>query len=189
MPTYVNFANYATTRAIEVHSLVFAPVSSMKITNYPTLPVPASSVCRCTYDSWGLIPSSKPFIALPPVKENFVDIPGANGSIDATGIYGGELYGMREGTQEFYVDHYPIENGAKLSFEELKRRITNFLHGNRLLVALVDDPYVFYEGRWMIDDMHTEESWSVITLKYILDPYGKESNVIGTLSHDYNQTL
>lgn len=190
MPTYVNFADYASTRAKAVHSLIFAPVSSMKITDYPNLPTPSASSCRCTYDSWGLIPSAKPFIALPPVKENFIDIPGADGSIDASGIYNGQvLYGMRENSIEFYVEHYPLKNNVKLTFEELKREIANFLHGQRLLVALVSDPYVFYEGRWSIDDMHTDESWSVITLKYVLDPKGKKSNDINSTTHNYNLTL
>lgn len=189
MPTYVNFANYATAKAIEVHSLVFASVDSMKITDYPTLPIPSASECRCTYDSWGLIPASKPFIALPPVKDEFVDITGADGSIDATGIYGKELYGMREGSIEFYIEHYPFRNNVKISFEELKREIANFLHGKRLLVSLVSDPYVFYEGRWSIDDMHTNENWSVVTLKYMIDPKGKMTNDIDQVTHNYTLTL
>lgn len=200
MPDYIHFDSYATNKAISVFSLVFANANSMDVSGQVTIPIPSGR--KCTYDDWGLLPAQKPFIALPPYKENFVDVPGANGSIDAAGIYNlistidEPLYGLREGSWEFYVEKYKnitetISGQSvtrKQTFEELKREIANYLHGQRKIVALTSDPYVFYKGRFSIDDMHTDEYWSVITIKYTIDPYGKVSNV-RKADNDYTETL
>ena len=37
-----------------------------------------------TWNDWHLIPSSRPLINPPSFKSNYIDIPGANGSIDAS---------------------------------------------------------------------------------------------------------
>lgn len=161
-------------QSVWTHGLVFFPYTTdikEAITNDQSID-PAHLTKISTYDDLGLIPSSKPFIKLPEYKQNFVDILGKNGSIDATEILGSVMYANRQDTIEFYVREYPIVNGVRLTFEQLKRVIANFLHGKELCVYLESDPEVFYAGRWAIDDMHTEESWSLITLSYTLETYG-----------------
>lgn len=171
------------TKSILTHSLVFFPYGE----NYDTIihgddtttpPTPPSSinpsllVTKSTCDDWGLIPSKKPRVKLPEYKQNFVDILGKNGSIDATEILGSVVYGDRTDSIEFFVEEYPISNGVRMTFEELKRTIANYLHGKKLCMYLESDPSVFYVGRWAINDMYTDESWSVITLDYTLETFG-----------------
>lgn len=150
-----------TERARQVHSLIF--------TN-------ESGVTKNTYDDWCLLPASKPSIVLPPVKGSYVDILGANGSLDAVEALGSITYGDREESIEFYIEKY---NTFK-TFEALKREIANFLHGKKMSVQLASDPTVYYNGRWWIDDMHTEESWSMITLNYRLEPFGHFDSPTGS---------
>lgn len=155
-------------RAIEVHSLIFFDVDAdiFKPDHNPT-------TVKNTFDAWHLLPSKKPSFVLPPLKSNYVELMGANGSIDATTVLTGEeTYGLREDSLEFMIQDYDAVTEANKTFEALKRQIATYLHGKDKLVALASDPIVFYRGRWVIDDMHTDEYWSVITLKYTLEPYG-----------------
>lgn len=58
-----------------------------------------------TWDDFYLIPTKRPLVNPPSVKEEYVDIPGANGSLDFTEALSGAIhYGMREGSWEFIVD-------------------------------------------------------------------------------------
>ena len=66
-----------------------------------------SSVYLGAADSWKdlvLIPASRPVVAPPELKTNFVEVPGMNGSLDLTDVLAGEpLYSDRKGTFEFIV--------------------------------------------------------------------------------------
>lgn len=161
------------TQSILKHSLVFFDESVMTTALNGETALDLTNVTTYnTFDTWGLTPSSKPKIVLPPYRENFIDVAGYNGSIDATEVLGSVIYSLREDTIEFYIQDYPTISGVKVTFEGLKRAIANVLHGKRMAMYLESDPGVVYLGRWAIDDMHTEEAWSVVTLKYKIDPYG-----------------
>lgn len=161
-------------QSVWTHGLVFFPYSTdIKEAIASNQSINSTLLTKVsTYDDWGLIPSSKPFIKLPEYKPNFVDILGKNGTIDATEILGSVMYTDRQDSIEFYVREYPIVNGVRLTFEKLKRMISNYLHGKDLCVYLESDPEVFYAGRWNIEDMHTEENWSVLTVHYTLETFG-----------------
>ena len=61
---------------------------------------------RNTWDDWHLVPVSRPVINPPAVHTHYIDIPGANGSIDLTDtLTGGPTFGDREGSIEFMVLH------------------------------------------------------------------------------------
>lgn len=150
-------------RAIEVHSLIFCPY------NDPTTEL------KNTYDDWLLLPSKKPVIVLPPVRTNFVEVMGMNGTLDASGILDTSTqvyenkkptYGMRESSIEFYIPEYK----QNVTFESLKRSIASFLHGKNLSVKLASDPNYYYRGRWEVNEAHTDEHWSMITIDYHLEP-------------------
>lgn len=161
------------TQSIFVHSLVFFSEDVLNTALENEAAINLSGVTTYnTFDTWGLIPSSKPKIVLPPYKENFIELAGANGGIDATEVLGSVVYGYREDTVEFQIQDYPLDGQTRMTFEQLKRAIANALHGKRMAMYLESDPGVVYAGRWAIDDMHTEEYWSVVTLKYKIDPYG-----------------
>lgn len=57
-----------------------------------------------TWSDWHLIPDGMPLVEPPPIKSNkgdYVDVPGAHGSLDYTGILSGIKYGDREGSWTF----------------------------------------------------------------------------------------
>lgn len=171
-------------RAIEVHSLIFMDEDSYDSGHSP-------SYVRNTYDNWLLLPSKKPSLVLPSVKNNFVEVMGADGALDASGIYkntGDPTYGLREDSIEFYIESYKTISGVKQTFEQLKREIATYIHGKRKIVILASDPTIFYTGSWLVDDMHTDENWSVITLKYTLDPWGHDLEHLDSSGH-YNLVL
>ena len=57
-----------------------------------------------TYETWHLIPTSRPVINPPEVKTKYVEIPGANGKLDLTeSLTGYPLYDSRTGSIEYRV--------------------------------------------------------------------------------------
>ena len=57
-----------------------------------------------TWDDWKLVPSNRPVIDPPTQKTNYIDIPGADGSLDiSTALTGYPVYNDRVGSIEFIV--------------------------------------------------------------------------------------
>lgn len=129
-----------------------------------------------TWTDWHLIPSSRPIFNLPPLKTRFVDIPGANGQLNMSGISTGRpIYGPRTGSLEFVV-----MNGY-LNWEESYSNIMNYLHGRTMTAILEDDPDFYYEGIFTVNQWQSSKVFSLITIDYNLNPY-KLSNS-GTLDY------
>lgn len=123
-------------------------------------------------DTWKdlhLIPASRPIIAPPKVRENYVDIPGAHGNVDITDILiGRPLYENREGSLEFYVDHTNEDyNRWDVAYDYL----LNLLHGFKRKIILKDSPSYFYEGRISLNEWKTDQMASTITLDYNVQPF------------------
>lgn len=122
-----------------------------------------------TWDDWHLIPSTRPVVNPPGVKTNFIDIPGGNGSIDATeALTGYPTFENRTGSWEFYVanDYKP--------WEIIYSDIMNYLHGRRRKAVLEDDLGFYYEGRFSIDEWKSDKICSVITIDYNVYPYKRD---------------
>jgi hypothetical protein len=120
---------------------------------------------RNTWHDWFLVPTERPVVEAPAPKTNLIDIPGADGAIDATTVLTGyPLYSRRTGSWTFKV-----MNGY-YAWDVLYSRISSFLHGRTLRVMLEDDAMWFYEGRFEVS-MSPGEDNSEITISYDLDPY------------------
>lgn len=127
-----------------------------------------------SWKDWHLIPSSRPVFAMPEVKNNFVDVPGADSGIDLSEVLSGyPVYKNRNGSFKFIVDPNHSEWSAKLS------EIMNYLHGKRLRAILTDESDYFYEGRFWVDSWESGSNVSSITIGYDVEPYKR--NVVGTL--------
>ena len=99
-----------------------------------------------TWDDWHLIPSSRPLFNPPPVKTNYIEIPGGDGIIDlTTALTGRPVYGNRTGSWDFYV-----ENGW-MDWHVLYSEIMVYLHGQKFQAILEDDPDYYYEGRFDVN--------------------------------------
>lgn len=95
----------------------------------------------CLLDGYTLSP--------PKPKTMLVDIPGGNGSIDLTdSLIGGPVYENREQSFTFVV----IDIGRKETFEQVKTRVSNFLHGRAFNYQLTFDPGYTYHGRFSVEE-------------------------------------
>lgn len=121
---------------------------------------------RNTWDDWYLVPTERISVNNPDVKTDYIDVPGANSSLDFTeALTNYPLYSKRTGSWTFRTipGYYP--------WDVLYRRISNFLHGRKLRVVLEDDAYYFYVGRMKVNEFKSSERNSEITIDYELEPY------------------
>lgn len=122
-----------------------------------------------TWDKWHIVPTSRPSIVPPTIKENLIDVAGANGVINASYLLTGyPIYGMREGSQEFMIIH---DNLDKNYWVELYSDMLFRLHGRELECVLEDDPNWVYTGTFSLDPLSSQKDYSRITIKYKLNPY------------------
>lgn len=128
-----------------------------------------------TWDDWCLIPETDPIITLPTQKTSFVDIPGADGSLDMSeALTGYPIYNDREGTLTFLAMNKSASVQPEcnpLSFRNLVSVITDYLHGKKLRMVLEDDDTHFYEGRFYVESTTAENGFNKIGIKYRLGPY------------------
>lgn len=122
-----------------------------------------------SWEDWHLIPSSRPVFSPPPLKSKYVDIPGTDGHTDLTTLFSEfPTYGNRKGSFEFVVaDGYA-------SWDETYASIIQHLHGHDIRAVLDDDPNYFYKGRFTVNQLVSNKSYSSIVVDYDVEPYKKE---------------
>ena len=126
---------------------------------------------------------SKKEIGAPPVKENKLEIEGADGSIDLTEVFGRPTYGD--------VTH-------KFTFTSLSRNdsltlysnVKNALHGQKLRIVLDDDPGFYYVGRCYVSSYTDEKGIGTITVECDCEPYKyKLSKTVVTRAIDGTEAI
>lgn len=133
---------------------------------YHSITIGNDSVSKNTWNDWHLIPESRPLFNPPSVKFNYVDIPGADGSLDLTTVMTGKpLYENRTGSWTFIA-----ENGYR-EWQKLYSDISVYLHGRKFRATLEDDPEFYYEGRFSVNQWRSDPYWSKIVIDYNVDPY------------------
>lgn len=133
-----------------------------------------------TWETWRLIPSPRPSVALPKVRTKFLDIPGMNGKMDISDILTGKpLYDDRTGSWDFYVSRRPFEDGTRHDWTVTWQKLADALHGKKGEVWLEDDPFRAYSGRFAIGEkFDSQKNYSKITIQYTLAPFsGPASSV------------
>lgn len=117
-----------------------------------------------SYNDFGLILSSKE-ISYPKVKENKIEVLGANGYIDLTEISGnGIKYGNRTLSFTFTLLN-PNE------WEWRKNDIANYLHGVKMQVVLDVDPSYYYYGRGSINSFKSDRTIGTMVIDFDADPF------------------
>lgn len=149
------------------------------------------SSSRNTYDNFYLIGTEPPVITLPKQKTKYLDIPGADGSIDlSTTLTGGPIFEDREGSIEFYTRRFvyrEVEPGVReyRSAIELYQITYKYLHGKRMKMILEDDPEYYYEGRFSVSySPETSMNRGKVTISYRLRPYKIKCTVDGSTVTD-----
>ena len=109
---------------------------------------------------------------MPPAtpKTNFIDVPGADGSIDASESLGEIKFNDRTGNFVFSV--LPSDD-----FEEKKTQISNRLNGLKCKITLDKDPEFYYLGRLMVNDYKANKMLRQITIDFRVQPYKLKKNV------------
>lgn len=141
----------------EEHSVSFAPIGSNSYVN--------------TWTDWHLIPSSRPSIGQAAVDENFIEVPGEDGSLDTSDYFGNTVtYSNRKGTLDFI-----IANGFD-AIETVRENMIKTLHGKYMKMKLHDDPNYTYQGFFKVGNLTPSAMYTSITIEYELQPYKTYTN-------------
>lgn len=120
-----------------------------------------------TYDDWHLVATERPCVVSAQPKTRYIDIPGANGSIDLTDALAGRAsLSNREGSFEFYV----LNDYSGYNWVRVYREVSNYLHGRKMRMTLEDDPNYYYEGRFSVNQWKSQKDWSRIVIDYNVEP-------------------
>ncbi len=117
-----------------------------------------------SYRDLKLILSEKE-IGAPSVKENKIEIEGADGSIDLTDFFGRPMYG--DVTHKFTFSTIVPRNDFLTQYSTVK----NALHGQKLRIVLDDDPGFYYVGRCYVSSFSNEKGVGTITVDCDCEPY------------------
>lgn len=122
---------------------------------------------RHTWKDWHLIPCNRPDFVDAEPRLVFIEIPGADGKIDASKALAGRvLFEMREGSFEFWVDNDRVEN-----WDNLYTKMKRYVQGRELKVVKDDDPLWYYIGRFWFSDPQQDGTNMKVTLNYKVKPY------------------
>ena len=164
------------------------------------------------YDTWKdfhMAPKARPFVAEPSVKTNYIDVPGANGSLDYTeALTSSVLFGNRTGQWDFIVD-LPYSISAELGdYLKLTNGVTNalayqsailkFFHGRKFDQIILADELeydfrnavvggYYYTGRIAVKPGLATKDYIQITLQYNLEPYKHPISSTKNLNWKWNE--
>lgn len=122
-----------------------------------------------SYEDLRLILTKKE-IGSPPVKENKIDIPGGDGSIDLTDFFGEPKYEDVQHKFEFTT----IE--PQSDFLSQYSTVKNAIHGKKVRIILDDDPTFFYLGRCHVSPFTNEKGIGTISVECDCEPYKYKLN-------------
>lgn len=123
-----------------------------------------------SYTDYGLY--LQPYtIPMPDIKSNYVDIAGADGSLDLTEVFGRVRFMDRTFTLDlraFDVDQ---------DFHSTITTLANAVHGKKVKIVFSDDPNYYYYGRVDVDTVSPLVFVGVITVFITAEPWKYKTNV------------
>lgn len=119
-----------------------------------------------TYKDWGLKLLSF-YMPLPTVKENCIDIPGMDGTLDLTDAFGQPLYSDRDGIEIVF----DLLDGGYSKWFTVCEKISSVLHGRKVKMTIDDESGRFYNVRLSVDYKKSDPVMSQITLSGKAEPY------------------
>lgn len=132
-----------------------------------------------TFKEFGIYPKTKGMPDPPKVQKEFIDIPGMDGSLDASQALDGLVhYEDRSYEQEFYIVK------EEPDWHTIYSSLLNTLHGRHVLMIFDDDPIWYYEGRLEVGEPKPDEAgYITIPIKGTLKPY--KYNVTTSTDEDW----
>lgn len=121
---------------------------------------------RHSFHHWGLMLKSRPVISPPTPKTMYVDVPGADGSLDLTeSLTGYTQYKNRKITFEFVVI------AGRAAWPAIYSDILDTLHGNVVEIVFDDDPHYAYRGRVTVGKWDGKWATATLTMTAEVEPY------------------
>lgn len=124
------------------------------------------------WHTWGdlkLVMSERE-ISAPEPKTHFVEIEGANGSLDFSEYFGEVLYNRRK------IKYTFTSTGARKDFVTEFTKIQNLFHGKEYNFIEDEDPMYFYRGRITIDKWKVDKVIGSFEMEIDCDPYKYKVN-------------
>lgn len=136
-----------------------------------------------TWSTFHLIPDGEPYVVPPEPKTEYVDIPGADGQLDYTGILNGVKFKNRKGSWSFYIS-------PDYKFMTVYNALISYMHGKVLACILRDEPKYYYYGRLTIGEPNISSDGTPpkVTINYNFEPYKYPSGYIVLPSNDVLNT-
>lgn len=123
-----------------------------------------------------------PFVLTPAKpKLNYIDVPGRDGSIDATEATGEVKYNDREFSFTFTV--FPND---ELTFEERQTVVSNALNGKIFKITIEKDPDYFLIGRCTVNEYFSNKKLRQIVVSVRAEPYKMRQNPTIVTTNLYN---
>lgn len=121
-----------------------------------------------SYLDFDLILSS---VDIPPAqpKTTYVDVPGADGSVDLTEAHGEVKYADRKITFTFTMN--PSGDLSEDAWTAKKTEVSNCLNGRKFKITLDKDPDYYWHGRCTVDDYKSNKKVRQIVVVAVVYPY------------------
>ncbi|HJC90064.1 MAG TPA: phage tail family protein [Candidatus Mediterraneibacter excrementigallinarum] len=119
-----------------------------------------------TERDWGLKLISV-YIPMPDPKTQTVDIPGGDGTIDLTEIYGRPAYKDRDGLELAF----DLMDGDYTTWFMKYSQFAAEIHGRKVKMVLDDDPDHYYMVRLNLDGKKSNQVYSQITFSGSAEPF------------------
>ena len=117
-----------------------------------------------SYDDLNII-LTKTEISAPEVKTSYVEIQGADGSLDFTEAFGRIHYNNRKINLSFaYI-------GFMNDFSQKFSEIQNLLHGKKIKIVFDNDPEYYYNGRCSVDKWSIDKAMGTFNVSIECEPY------------------
>lgn len=112
-------------------------------------------------------------VKIPPAtpKTTYVEVPGADGSIDLTESHGEVKYSDKECTFKFTV--HPLDSST---WEEKQTEVSNLLNGRVFKITLDKDDEFYYQGRCTVKEFTSNKRIKQITVVAKVKPYKYKRN-------------
>lgn len=113
-------------------------------------------------------------VDIPPAqpKTTFIDVPGADGSVDLTEAHGEVKYSDRECSFTFTM--LPTDSST---WEEKKTEVSNLLNGRVFNITLDKDDEYYYSGRCQVKGYEVDKKIRQIVVSAKVKPYKFKQNV------------
>lgn len=119
-----------------------------------------------TFEDLNLILSVCPDMPPAKPKTTYIDIPGADGSLDLSEVHGEVRFSERENKYTFTM--HPAED---LTWEEKMSEVSNLLNGKRMKMTLDKDEDYFWDVRVAVDSYESDKYLHQIVISVKAMPY------------------